>query len=89
LVEALMLGAPVLASHLGVFTEIATDIPDYLNPLDGIGWERAILEYAKPHSLARDAQCLRMHAFRAPTWSQHFDVVESLLERVVPQVARQ
>ena len=89
LVEALMLGAPVLASHLGVFTEIAADTPDYLNPLDGIGWERAILEYAKPRSLAREAQCLRMQAFRAPTWSQHFDVVESLLERVVPQVASQ
>jgi glycosyltransferase involved in cell wall biosynthesis len=83
IVEALMLGVPVLASQLSVFSEIASDIPDYLNPLDGIGWQRAILDYAQPHSRARDAQCRRMQDFRAPTWSQHFEVVESLLERVV------
>lgn len=82
MVEALMLGVPVIASDLGVFHEIAADIPEYLNPLDGLGWMRTILDYAKPHSRAREAQCLRMEGFHAPTWSRHFEVVESLLERV-------
>lgn len=83
MVEALMLGVPVIASDLGVFREIAADIPEYLNPLDGLGWMRTILDYAKPHSRAREAQCLRMEGFHAPTWCRHFEVVESLLERVL------
>ncbi len=83
-VEALMLGVPVLASRLNVFREVAADIPDYLSPLDGLGWQRAILDYAQPLSLARQAQCERLRDFRAPTWNQHFEVVASLLERVLP-----
>lgn len=82
LVEALQMGVPVLASDLSVFREIAGDIPEYLHPIDGVGWRRQILEYAQPESGARDAQCLRMRGFRAPTWAQHFVVVEALLAQV-------
>ena len=89
MVEALMLGVPVLASQLSVFNAIAADIPDYLSPLDGLGWHKAILDYARPDSRARHAQCLRLQDFRAPTWSRHFEVVESLLEQVIPQASLQ
>lgn len=82
-VEALMLGVPVLASRLNVFREVAGDIPDYFSPLDGLGWQQAILEYAQPQSRLRQAQCERLRDFRAPTWNQHFEVVASLLEQVV------
>lgn len=40
LVEALMLGVPVLASDLPVFHEIASDIPDYLAPPGRTGMAR-------------------------------------------------
>jgi glycosyltransferase involved in cell wall biosynthesis len=82
MVEALQMGVPVLASDLPVFREIAGDVPEYLNPIDGVGWRRQILEYAQPESSAREAQCLRMRDFRAPTWAQHFVVVEALLAQV-------
>lgn len=82
LVEALMLGTPVVASDLPVFHEVAQDIPDYLDPLDGPGWARAISEYARPASARRGAQLERLGGFRTPTWAQHFERVEALLERL-------
>lgn len=80
LVEALALGVPVIASHLPVFREIAGHIPDYLSPLDGTGWRHLVEDYAKPDSLARQAQYTRMQNYRAFTWEQHFEVVDDFLE---------
>ncbi|HJV25568.1 MAG TPA: glycosyltransferase family 1 protein [Aromatoleum sp.] len=82
LVEALMLGVPVIASDLGVFREIAADIPDYLDPIDGLGWKRLILDYAQPDSAPRLAQCERMEGFAPPTWEQHFEVVDELMKEL-------
>ncbi len=79
LVEALMLGVPVIASDLPVFREIAGTIPHYLDPLDGPGWRRAVLEFAKPESEARQMQLVNMANYAPPTWEQHFNVVEDLL----------
>ena len=70
LVEALTLGTPVLASDLGVFHEIAGDIPDYLDPLDGPGWLARIEAYADASSPARDAQLTRIGRFEVPTWQE-------------------
>jgi len=80
LVEALGLGVPVIASDLAVFREIAGAVPDYLHPLDGPGWKRAILDYSRLHATRRDEQLERMAGFRAPAWSDHFRRVEALLE---------
>ena len=82
LVEALMLKVPVIASDLSVFREIAGDIPHYLDPLDGPGWRQAVLEFMKPDSLERETQLARMANYAPPTWAQHFDVVDALLEKV-------
>jgi glycosyltransferase involved in cell wall biosynthesis len=82
LVEALMLGTPVIASPLEVFREIAGDIPDYLDPLDGPGWGRLVLDYAAASSARRAAQQARMRFFRTPTWDRHFQQVEGLLARL-------
>lgn len=81
LVEALEAGVPVLASGLSVFREVAGDIPEYLDPIDGPGWAAAIMDYSQPGSLRRLAQCDRMAGWQAPTWSTHFEQVEALLER--------
>ncbi len=77
--EALQLGAPVIASDLPVFREIAGDIPLYLDPNDGAGWERAILSFLG-QSLERDRQLAAMQGFRAPGWDGHFSAVEPWLE---------
>jgi glycosyltransferase involved in cell wall biosynthesis len=79
LVEALRSGVPVIASNLPVFREIAGEVPDYLDPLDGPAWEKAILSYTERTSEARHAQLRRLAAYRAPTWADHFDAVDSWL----------
>ncbi|MFM0640362.1 glycosyltransferase family 1 protein [Paraburkholderia metrosideri] len=80
LAEALALKVPVLASNLDVFHEIADDIPDYLDPLDGPGWLARIQAYAQVNSPARDAQLARIERFREPTWAEHFEHVDGFLE---------
>jgi glycosyltransferase involved in cell wall biosynthesis len=80
LVEALALRVPVLASDLGVFHEIATDIPDYLDPLDGPGWLARIEAYSRADCTERDAQLARIERFHEPTWAEHFDHVDRFLE---------
>jgi glycosyltransferase involved in cell wall biosynthesis len=82
LVEALAVGTPVIASALPVFREVAGDVPDYLDPLDGAGWTRAVLDYAETGHARRTAQLQRMAGFEAPTWQRHFETVEGLLERL-------
>lgn len=81
-VEALSLGVPVIASDLAVFREIAGDIPEYVNPLDGMRWRDLIREYAQPHSVMRANQLARMQSFVAPTWKAHFEQVEALMDRL-------
>jgi glycosyltransferase involved in cell wall biosynthesis len=82
LVEALTLGVPVIASDLQVFREIAGEIPHYLDPLDGPGWRRAVLEFVRPGSIERQTQIRRMANYVPPTWDQHFAVVEELLREI-------
>ncbi|HEX2555067.1 MAG TPA: glycosyltransferase family 1 protein [Microvirga sp.] len=82
LAEALMLGVPVIASDIDVFREIAGDIPEFANPLDGPAWSRLVQDYAQPGSARRLAQVERLRAFRAPTWDEHFEVFETALDRV-------
>lgn len=82
LVEALMLGTPVIANRLDVFKEIAGDVPEYVDGLDGPGWIRAIEDFSVADSPRRNAQLARMAGFHVPTWDEHFGRVESLLEQL-------
>lgn len=79
LVEALRVGTPVIASDLPVFREIAGDVPDYLDPIDEMAWERAISAYSEPDSGARIAQMRRLADYQPPTWEDHFAAVDSWL----------
>jgi glycosyltransferase involved in cell wall biosynthesis len=83
LVEALHQRTPVIASDLAVFKEIAGDIPEYISPIDGLGWKAAVLDYATPESQARARQLERMHGYSAPTWAEHFTLVENWLKTLV------
>jgi glycosyltransferase involved in cell wall biosynthesis len=81
LIEALGLGVPVIASDLDVFKEIAGDVPEYLSPIDGLGWMRMIEHYMDEHSELRQAQLQRMKGFNIPTWQEHFIQLELFLEQ--------
>ncbi|MFC5430224.1 glycosyltransferase family 4 protein [Paraburkholderia denitrificans] len=76
LAEALAQGVPVIASDLEVFKEIANNIPEYLDPLDGPGWLAMIRAYADPSNGARNAQIERLRHFCSPTWKRHFEIVD-------------
>jgi glycosyltransferase involved in cell wall biosynthesis len=82
LVEALRLGTPAIASPLPVFQEIAGAVPDYVDALDGPAWAQAIRDYASGEHPRRIGQLERLRGFRGPTWNDHFDRVDDLLEMI-------
>jgi capsular polysaccharide export protein len=82
LIEALMLGVPAIVSDLPVFREIAGDVPEYVDSLDGKRWVELIAAYAEPHSRRRAAQLERMRQFREPTWKEHFAIVDDFLQQL-------
>jgi glycosyltransferase involved in cell wall biosynthesis len=82
LVEALSLGVPVIASDLPVFEEIAGDVPEYIDPLDGRRWREVIEAYSYPGSAPRLAQRERIERFEVPGWESHFAKVDAFIEQV-------
>jgi len=81
IVEAFRLGTPVIASDLPVFREFAGEIPTYLDPIDGIGWEQTISAFLKdPGEYERQRSALS--EYRPPEWSDHFEVVERWLANI-------
>lgn len=82
LIEAFSLGVPVIASDIPIFREIAGDIPEYIDPLDGKQWEELIIEYAQDDSKRRAEQIIRVNKFTVPTWAEHFTKVDSFLEKL-------
>ncbi len=79
LVEALSVGLPVIANDLPAFREIAADIPEYVDALDGVRWKELVLAYADSNHPQRIAQLERLKHFIVPSWQSHFNQVESLL----------
>ncbi len=82
LVEALALGVPVIASELPVFREIAGNIPEYVDQLDGKRWGEMIEAYTSMDHPLRLAQCRKIADFSPPTWQTHFAQVEALIDRL-------
>lgn len=80
--EALSSGIPVIASDLTVFREIAGDIPEYINPMDGIGWKNLIIEYARSDSKMREKQLFRIKSFLPVSWKNHFNVVAPFIDAI-------
>lgn len=87
LAEALALGVPAICSDLPALREVGGGVPDFLDPLDGAAWRRAILDYADPASPARAAQLARMADWQPPGWEAHFACVDALLQQVVAGAA--
>jgi len=83
LVEALSLGVPVIASDLPVFEEIAGDVPEYIDPLDGRRWREVVEAYSLAQSPERAAQLARIERYEVPAWSSHFAKVDNLIEQIL------
>lgn len=79
LVEALSLRIPVLASDIAVFREIGQGIPEFIDPIDGMGWLKAIEQYTVDSAPLREAQMTRLAGYRHWDWAAHFAVVDGLM----------
>ncbi|WP_240320745.1 glycosyltransferase family 4 protein [Sphingomonas crusticola] len=80
--EALALGVPVVCSDLPALREAGGDVPLFLDPLDGPGWQRAIDDLTATDSAERRAQIDRLGNWHAPTWPQHIAIVLDLLHKL-------
>ncbi|MGD1923061.1 MAG: glycosyltransferase [Paracoccaceae bacterium] len=83
LAESLAAGVPVIASDLPALREVGAGVPEYLDPEDSDTWQRVIIGYAAPQSAARAAQLARLADWRAPTWAQHFRIIENAIETIL------
>jgi len=81
-IEALQLGVPVLCSDIPALRETGGAVPEYLDPLDGPGWHRALLDYAAPESPRRAAQLARLAIWRPPRWDAYFATVDRFIADV-------
>jgi glycosyltransferase involved in cell wall biosynthesis len=82
LIEALELGVPALCSDIPALRETGETVPEFLDPLDGPGWRRAILDYAAPVSPRREAQLERLTHWDPPRWDRHFAIVDRFVADV-------
>jgi hypothetical protein len=80
--EASAAGAPVIASDIEVFREIGGDALDYIDPLDGLGWRDAIIDYAKPDSGRRADTLARAGAIRREDGASFFAKTDAFLARL-------
>jgi glycosyltransferase involved in cell wall biosynthesis len=78
--EALALGVPVLCSDVAELREVGRNVPEYLDPRDPAAWARAITDYARPGSTGRRTQLERLKSWKPPTWSDHFRLVQPLID---------
>ena len=81
-IEALKLGVPVICSDIAAHREIAAPVAEFLDPLDGPGWRRAIVDYTSLTSSRRTDQLRRMAMWRAPTWESHVRAAVGLVDEV-------
>ena len=77
--EALAGGTPVLCSDLPALREVGGNAPEYLDPLDGLGWLRAVTDYTDPASVRRTRQIERIETWSPPDWKAHIDSVLTLI----------
>lgn len=80
--EALAAGVPVISSNLESLREVGGDVPEYLDPIDGLGWLDMIVDYATPDSPRRARQLDRMLGWAPQGWSDHIEIVLDVIDQV-------
>jgi glycosyltransferase involved in cell wall biosynthesis len=80
--EALLSGTPVICSDLPALREAGGIVPDFIDPLDGPEWIRAIMDYSGPQPGMRDAQLERLKGWTAPGWHDHIGVLLDLIRTI-------
>ncbi len=83
-VEAASVGTPVVASDIPAHREVAHPATVFVDPIDGPGWEKAILRFmddnAAPTRLSRD--------FSPYTWSEYFASLSAFIRMIESEVGR-
>lgn len=80
--EALAAGTPVLCSDIPCLREVGGQAPEYLDPLDGLGWAAAIRDYAAAHSPRRAQAVQRIATWSPPAWPRHVDAVLEIIDQL-------
>jgi len=80
--EALGVGVPVICSDLPALREAGGGVPDFLDPLDGYSWIRAVTDYTAEPSPRRVRQLERMRGWSPPTWEAHVAGLLELIDEV-------
>jgi glycosyltransferase involved in cell wall biosynthesis len=84
--EALSVGTPVIASDLAALREVGGAVPDYRDPLDGPGWQAAILDHAARGPL-HHAQMARLPGWHNPSWDEHIAIVAKAIAALLGEKA--
>ena len=87
LVEALAQGVPALVSAIPALRESGGDVPEYIDPIDGEGWRRAVVDYCREESPRRLAQLARLQHWQPPRWEDHFAAVDALIAETAARPA--
>jgi len=80
--EALLCGTPVICSDLPALREAGGDVPDFIDPLDGPEWIRAVMDYSTSEGTMRDRQLARLSGWAAPGWNAHIGVLLDLVAEI-------
>lgn len=80
IIEALALGAPVIAHNLPVYREIAQDIPWLIDEADEDAWLAALTEFSGDSS-QRQQRVAAAKGLALPTWRDHIKTVEDWMDQ--------
>ncbi|BDI61788.1 glycosyltransferase family 4 protein [Qipengyuania nanhaisediminis] len=78
LVEGLAAGTPVIASDIPIFREIGQGCAQLIDPGNPAAWRDAICA-AAGIPVCHDTRAARADAFAAPSWADHFELVEAAI----------
>ncbi|MCA1956373.1 glycosyltransferase family 1 protein [Zymomonas sp.] len=78
--EAISLGVPVICSDIAAHREVGGTVPEYIDPIDGLGWQNAIIEYSQINSERAKIQKKAMSEWQLPSWDAHITAVLQLAD---------
>ena len=80
--ESLALGTPVIASDTDAHREAGGPFAEYLDPLDGPGWMKALDDYLQPGSSRRQARLEIMRKYKPENWGSHLSKIEKIVDQL-------